>query len=147
VKKITIIIVDDHRLIRETWTYFINTDPRFKVIGECASGEEALQVIPQINPDIVIMDINLPGMNGIQVTQALNDIATFTSKVLAVSLHTQSSYTKQMLLAGARGYVTKNSSKQEMFEALATIHAGDIYICNEIRKNITTLDPVLNVAV
>lgn len=68
-QKITIIIVDDHRLVRETWSYILNSDPRFKVIGECECGEDAVAVIPELEPDVVIMDINLPGISGIDATE------------------------------------------------------------------------------
>lgn len=137
---ITLIIVDDHRLIRETWSYILNSDPRFKVIGECATGEEALITIPQKQPDIAIMDINLPGLNGIQVTEKLCRETFCTSKILGVSLHKQPSYTKRMIEAGAMGYVTKNSSKHEMFDAIISIFNGQLYVCNEIKQSMSQTD-------
>jgi len=134
-KKITIVIVDDHRLVRETWSFILNSDPRFKVIGDCASGEEALIKVPKLKPDVVIMDINLPGINGIEATEILTKSNT-TSKVLAVSLHTQPKYAIKMLQAGAMGYVTKNSAKEEMYEAVTNAVAGNVYICEEIRSTV-----------
>lgn len=130
--KITIIIVDDHRLVRETWSYILNSDPRFHVIGECESGEEAVATIPQLKPDIVIMDINLPGISGIEATEQITQSGC-PSKIIGVSLHSDPNYARRMLEKGAKGYVTKNSSREEMFDAITRIHNGEQYICEEIR--------------
>lgn len=131
-EKITIIIVDDHRLVRETWSYILNSDPRFEVIGECESGEEAVAVIPKLTPDIVIMDINLPGISGIDATEQITQMGC-SSKILGVSLHSDPNYARRMIQKGAMGYVTKNSSREEMFLAITQIQSGKKYICEEIK--------------
>jgi two-component system invasion response regulator UvrY len=136
--QIKIVIVDDHKLVRETWSFILNSDPRFKVIGDCASGEEALIKVPRFSPHVVIMDINLPGINGIETTEALLKSNT-SFKVLGVSLHTQPKYALKMLQAGAMGYVTKNSAKQEMYNAILEITSGNSYICEEIRSVVNDL--------
>jgi len=136
--KIRIVIVDDHRLVRETWSFILNSDPRFKVIGDCASGEEALLKVPRLCPDIVIMDINLPGINGIEATEKLC-VAEASYKVLGVSLHIQPKYAYKMLQAGALGYVTKNSAKEEMFFAVTEAMEGRTYICDEVRNVVMDL--------
>lgn len=132
-EKITVIIVDDHRLVRETWSYILNSDPRFKVIGECESGEDAVTVVPQLKPDIVIMDINLPGISGIDATEQISQSGC-PSKILGVSLHSDPNYARRMIQKGAMGYVTKNSSREEMFEAITQIRNGNKYICQEIKS-------------
>ena len=139
--KITILIADDHTLVRETWSFILNTDERFKVIAESGSGEEAVELARQLRPDIVIMDINLPGMNGIEATQLIRKYSP-ASKILGVSLHTQPTYARKMIQKGAMGYVTKNSSREEMFKAIMEVHAGRRYICEEI-KNILS-EQVIN---
>jgi DNA-binding NarL/FixJ family response regulator len=131
--KITIIIVDDHRLVRETWSYILNSDPRFKVIGECESGEDAVAVVPQLQPDVVIMDINLPGISGIDATEHISQSGC-PSRILGVSLHSDPNYARRMIQKGAMGYVTKNSSREEMFEAITQIQNGNKYICEEIKS-------------
>jgi two-component system invasion response regulator UvrY len=131
-QKITIIIVDDHRLVRETWSYILNSDPRFKVIGECECGEDAVEVIPQMQPDVVIMDINLPGISGIDATEQIVQLGC-PSKILGVSLHSDPNYARRMMQKGAKGYVTKNSAREEMFEAIVQIKDGNKYICEEIK--------------
>jgi two-component system invasion response regulator UvrY len=132
-EKITILIADDHTLVRETWSFILNTDPRFTVIAESGSGEEAIELSQKLRPNIVIMDINLPGINGIEATQQIRKFSP-ASKILGVSLHTQPTYARKMIQKGAMGYVTKNSSKEEMFKAITEIHAGKKYICEEIKN-------------
>jgi len=140
-EKITILIADDHTLVRETWSFILNTDERFKVIAESGSGEEAVELAKQLRPNIVIMDINLPGMNGIEATQQIRKFSP-ASKILGVSLHTQPTYARKMIQKGAMGYVTKNSSREEMFKAIMEVHNGRRYICDEI-KNILS-EQVIN---
>ncbi len=131
--KITILIADDHTLVRETWSFILNTDPRFNVIAESGSGEEAIELAKKLRPNIVIMDINLPGMNGIEATQQIRKFSP-GSRILGVSLHTQPTYARKMMQKGAMGYVTKNSSREEMFKAIMEIQAGKKYICDEIKN-------------
>ena len=140
-EKITILIADDHTLVRETWSFILNTDERFKVIAESGSGEEAVELAKQLRPNIVIMDINLPGMNGIEATQLIRKYSP-ASKILGVSLHTQPTYARKMIQKGAMGYVTKNSSREEMFKAIMEVQNGRRYICDEI-KNILS-EQVIN---
>lgn len=140
-EKISILIADDHTLVRETWSFILNTDERFKVIAECGSGEEAVELARKLHPNIVIMDINLPGMNGIEATQLIRKVSP-ASHILGVSLHTQPTYARKMIQKGAMGYVTKNSSKEEMFKAIIEVQAGHRYICEEI-KNILS-EQVIN---
>jgi two-component system invasion response regulator UvrY len=131
--KITILIADDHTLVRETWSFILNTDPRFNVIAESGSGEEAIELAKKLRPNIVIMDINLPGMNGIEATQQIRKFSP-GSRILGVSLHTQPTYARKMMQKGAMGYVTKNSSREEMFKAILEIQAGKKYVCDEIKN-------------
>lgn len=131
--KITILIADDHTLVRETWSFILNTDPRFNVIAESGSGEDAVEMAKKLRPNIVIMDINLPGINGIEATQQIRKFSP-GSRILGVSLHTQPTYARKMMQKGAMGYVTKNSSREEMFKAILEIQSGKKYICDEIKN-------------
>ena len=139
--KITILITDDHSLVREVWAFILNKDPKFTVVAECSSSEEAVEKATSLRPDIVIMDINLPGMNGMDATAQIRKYSP-GSKVLGVSMHSQPAYMRTMMKNGASGYVTKNSMREEMFQAILDIHAGKKYICNEI-KNILS-DQLMN---
>jgi DNA-binding NarL/FixJ family response regulator len=132
-KSITILIADDHTLIRETWSFILRTDPRFNVIAACGSGEEAVELAKQLRPDIVIMDINLPGINGIEATALIRKYAP-GAKIVAVSLHTQPAYAQKMMQNGASGYVTKCSGREEMVKAIEEIFLGKKYVCNNIKE-------------
>ena len=129
----TILIIDDHVLIRETWTFILNSNPEFTVIAEAGTAEEGVDLVQKLRPNIVLMDINLRGMNGIEATQKISRTCPDV-KVLAVSLHTQPAYAQEILQKGARGYVTKSSKREEMFTAIREISAGEKYICEEIRN-------------
>jgi two-component system invasion response regulator UvrY len=132
-KKINILITDDHTLVRESWVLLLNADCRFNVIAQCGSGEEAVELARNLRPDIVIMDINLPGINGFEATTQIRKFSP-GSKVLGVSLHTQPAYVRKMIRSGATGYVTKNSSQEEMFNAIVEIHNNRKYICKQIKN-------------
>src|ERR687890_1246752 len=132
-EKITILIADDHTLVRETWSFILNNDPRFSVVAECGSGEEAIELAKKLRPNVVIMDINLPGINGIEATQQIRKFSP-ASRILGVSLHTQPTYARKMIQKGAMGYVTKNSSREEMFKAIMEVQNGRKYICEEIKN-------------
>lgn len=132
-KKITILITEDHMLIRQTWNFLLNSDPRLQVVADCGSGEEAVELATKMRPDVVIMDINLRGINGIEATQLIRKFSP-GSKVLGVSLHTQPAYARKMMQQGAMGYVTKNSSGEEMIKAIIEIYNNRKYICDEIKN-------------
>jgi DNA-binding NarL/FixJ family response regulator len=140
-KKITILIADDHKLIRQTWEFVFNSDDRFRVIAECATGEEAIEASGRLHPDVVIMDINLPGISGVEATPQILKFSP-GSKIIGVSMHTQPAYAKMIMREGASGYVTKNSSKDEMFNAILEVYNGRKYVCHEI-KNILS-DSITN---
>lgn len=130
---ITIIVVDDHTLIRQLWCFVLDSSADISVVGEAASAEEGIALVEKLKPTVVLMDINLPGMNGIEATKEVKKVSPHTN-VLGVSLHTQPTYAKKMMQNGASGYVTKNSSREEMFTAIAEIMKGNKYICSEIKN-------------
>ena len=97
------------------------------------SAEEGIEMAKELRPDVVVMDINLPGMNGIEATPHIRKYSP-ASKVLGVSLHTQPTYARKIMQKGAMGYVTKNSSRDEMFNAIVQVHNGNRYVCQEIKN-------------
>lgn len=137
-EKISVLIADDHKLIRETWSYILNNDPRFMVVAECGDSEEAVEHAKNKKPQIVLMDINISPISGFEATERIRKLSP-GSKVIGISMHSQPAYAKKMLQIGARGYVTKNSSKDEMIEAILSVHSGNKYICDEIKNNISEL--------
>lgn len=137
-EKINVLIADDHKLIRETWSYILNSDSRFEVIAECGDSEQAVEVTKQKRPHIVLMDINILPISGFEATERIKKVSPNT-KVIGVSMHSQPAYAKKMLQIGAKGYVTKNSSKEEMIKAILEVNEGSRYICDEIKNNISEL--------
>lgn len=131
-EKITILIADDHKLIRETWSFILNSDPRFQVIAQCSNGEEAISLSQQMRPKVVLLDINMTPVSGIEATEQIRKYSP-ASKIIGVSMHSQPAYVKKLLKLGAHGYVTKNSPQQEMFEAIVEVSKGNRFICSEVK--------------
>ncbi len=130
--KTTILIVDDHKLIRDTWSFILNSDPNFQVIAETDNGQESIELARKHNPDVILMDINMSPMNGFDATKEIRKVSS-DSRIIGVSMHSQPAYAKKMLQIGAMGYVTKNSSRNEMITAINEVAKGNKYICNEVK--------------
>jgi two-component system invasion response regulator UvrY len=131
--KISVLIVDDHTLIRETWSFLLGRNENFDVISEVGDGQTAIEIARDKRPNIVLLDINMSPLNGFDVLKMIRKLSP-GSKVIGVSMHSQPAYAKKMLRLGARGYVTKNSPRQEMLDAIAEVNKGNIYICQEVKN-------------
>jgi two-component system invasion response regulator UvrY len=131
-EKITILIADDHKLIRETWSFILNSDPRFQVVSQCSNGEEAISEAQRLRPKVALLDINMTPISGLEATQQIRKYSPAT-KIIGVSMHSQPAYVKKLLKLGAHGYVTKNSPQNEMFEAIVEVNKGGRYICSEVK--------------
>jgi DNA-binding NarL/FixJ family response regulator len=132
-EKITILLVDDHKLIRDSWSFILNSDPRFLVIGETSSGDEAIEIAKNKRPQIVLMDVNMTPLNGFDATKLVRKYSP-GSKVIGISMHSMPAYARRMLQMGAMGYVTKNSSKDEMIAAIIEVNSGKKYVCDEVKN-------------
>jgi DNA-binding NarL/FixJ family response regulator len=137
-KPITLLIVDDHTLIRESWSYILGQMPNYQVVAEAGDGLEATELAGKEKPDIVLLDINMSPINGFEALKLIRK-KTPKSKTIAVSMHSQPAYAKKILQLGGVGYVTKNSPKQEMFMAINQVYSGSKFICEEIKRNIVEL--------
>lgn len=131
--KITILLVDDHKLIRDSWSFILNSDIRFQVIGETSNADEAVEIAKDKKPEIVLMDINMSPVNGFEATKLVRKYSP-GSKIIGISMHSMPAYARRMLQIGAMGYVTKNSSKDELMSAIIEVHNGKKYICNEVKN-------------
>jgi DNA-binding NarL/FixJ family response regulator len=131
-EKITILLVDDHKLIRDSWSFILNNDPRFQIVGETSGGNEAIELTKTRKPQIVLMDVNMTPVNGFDATREIHKSSP-DSKVIGISMYTMPAYAKRMLQMGAMGYVTKNSSKDEMFAAIVEVSNGKKYVCDEVK--------------
>lgn len=132
-KKITIMIVDDHTLVRETWARFIGLYPEYDVMFNTGDGQEAIEVARDKRPDLVLLDINMMPTSGFEVLEMIRKYSPGT-KVIGVSMHSQPAYVKKMMRGGARGYVTKSSPSEELMLAIAEVAAGRTYICAEVKN-------------
>lgn len=129
---VKLIIVDDHFHVRQAWGWVLNKSPRIDVIAQCANGQEAIETARRLQPDVILMDIHMTPVNGIEATRAIRQFAPGI-KIIAVSVQAERSYVNEMLRNGANGYVTKNSSSSEMLMAIDEVLAERIYLCEEIR--------------
>jgi DNA-binding NarL/FixJ family response regulator len=134
---IRILIVDDHKIVRDGIRAQLIDNPKFQIIGEAADGQEALDKLKQIQVDLVIMDINMVGMNGITCTEYI--IKSYPHiNVLALTMLSENQYIKQMLKAGAAGYLLKNCEEEELKKAIETINAGGTYYSPDVTRIIMT---------
>ena len=131
--KIRVLIVDDHTLIRETFSFLLGRYEYFEVIAEVGDGQKAIDIARDKRPNIVLLDINMTPLNGFDVLKMIRKQSP-GSKVIAVSMHSQPAYAKKMLRMGAKGYVTKNSPRQEMLDAIIDVNNGNTYICQEVKN-------------
>jgi len=131
--KITVMIVDDHTLIRETWSFLLGRNENFEVIAEVGDGQKAIDLARDKRPNIILLDINMSPLNGFDILKMVRKQSP-GSKVIAVSMHSQPAYAKKMLRMGAKGYVTKNSPRQEMLDAIMDVFNGNTYICQEVKN-------------
>jgi DNA-binding NarL/FixJ family response regulator len=132
---IRVVIVDDHRMVRETWKMILDNHHRINVIAECSSGEEAIAAASSLLPDVMLMDINMAPVNGLEATREIVKINP-EMKIIGVSVNDQPMYAKNMIQSGARGYMTKNSPVAEMIHAIIEVNNGNTYLCKEISDKI-----------
>ncbi|MBM3922213.1 MAG: response regulator transcription factor [Sphingomonadales bacterium] len=135
-KKTKLFLVDDHKMMIDMWSALLNADANFEIVGSAMDAESAFELIKEVLPQVVIMDITLPGMSGIELTKLVKEKFP-TIKVLGVSMHTNILLIKQMLINGASGYVSKTSSFEEMSQAILAVQNGQRFICKDVKDYIT----------
>ena len=126
VKKIRLLLVDDHPIVREGIKSALSTKKTISLVGEAATGEEAMVKARKLLPDVILMDINMPGMSGLETTRRLRKSVP-DSKILALTMHENREYVLEMSQLGARGYVFKDSSPSELLRAIEAVHAGEFF--------------------
>jgi len=125
-----ILIADDHQMFRQGLRLLLDSQPDVEVIAETGDGRSAVQLAVEQSPDVVVMDVSMPDLNGIDATRQImtNAAPGKAPKVIALSAHSDQHYAEQMLGAGAVGYVLKHAAFPEMMEALSAVMAGKIYL-------------------
>jgi two-component system nitrate/nitrite response regulator NarL len=124
--KIRILLVDDHPIVLWGLRSSLSSHPQFKIVGEASDGTEAIRKAREKNPDVVLMDITLPGLSGIEATRVLQKEVP-SAKILALTMHDDKEYVLEIIRAGAKGYVLKDASPSELIQAIVAVHKGDSF--------------------
>lgn len=133
--KPTIIIADDHDLFREALKIMLEADEIANIIGEASNGKQLIELLLQDTPDIILMDIEMPGMNGIEATRKIIE-SNPDQKILVLTMFGDQHYYFQMIEAGARGFILKSCNKNELEEAVRMVHEGQSYFSNELLRKL-----------
>ena len=132
---ISVILADDHPVVRDGLCFLLNAQQDIKVIGTADNGHEAVQLTTKLNPDVVVMDIAMPLLNGIEATQQITSTCPHT-RVMILSIHFTSVHIQRALQAGAMGYLLKESAGEEVVEAIRTVHEGRRYLSRKIAETV-----------
>jgi two-component system response regulator NreC len=130
---IKVLVADDHPVVRKGLQTCLAREPRIKVVGEAADGDEALRKTLELMPHVVLMDISMPGMDGLKVTEQLRKEAPKV-KVLIISMHKNRDAIFRVIQAGAHGYVSKEAPPEELLRAIESIHEGEAFFSEEIAR-------------
>jgi DNA-binding NarL/FixJ family response regulator len=136
-KKIRVLLADDHTILRKGIRMLIEAQGDMEVVGEAATGREAIETARSLKPDVIIMDVSMPELNGIEGTRQICDELTRT-RVLALTMHKDSVYVREILRAGARGYLLKDTEDDDLLRAIRTIHRGEAFLSPAISDAVLT---------
>lgn len=125
--KLRIILVDDHAVVREGLKRLLEGQSDFDLVGEAADGREAVEQVKTLQPDLVMMDVSMPLLNGIDATRVMKSVRPET-KILALTVHEDDGYVREFLKAGAAGYLLKRASTEELVRAIRVVMSGGIYV-------------------
>jgi DNA-binding NarL/FixJ family response regulator len=130
-----ILLVDDHPLVREGLKAVINASPKYKVVGEAENGTRALQLVKELKPDVVLMDLSLPDQSGIEVTRQIQGIRKKT-QIVIVSMYSKTDFIVKAFQAGAKGYVVKESAPEKLLQAIRNVLAGEYYMDSAVSRKV-----------
>jgi len=143
-KRTRILLVDDHAVVRQGFKMILDAQADMEIVGEAANGREAVELAEQLRPDIVVMDVAMPELNGIEATRRVI-AADAHIRVIALSMHKDSAYVREILRAGARGYLLKDSGADDLVKAIRAVAGGESYlspavsnaVLDDYRKHVT----------
>ncbi len=143
-KRIRILLADDHAIVRQGFKMILSAQTDMEIVGEAGNGREAVEQAEQLRPDIVVMDVAMPELNGIEATRRLAASMPHT-RVIALSMHKDSVYVREILRAGARGYLLKDSGAGDLVSAIRAVASGESYlspavsnaVLDDYRRNVT----------
>jgi two-component system response regulator NreC len=124
---IRIVLADDHQVLRSGLRALLNLEPDFEVVGEASNGIEAVKLVETLRPDIIVMDVSMPEMDGLKAAEEIHSLG-LQSKIVMLTVHADEEYLFQTLKAGASGFVHKSSADRELIEAIRTANRGDVFL-------------------
>jgi two-component system response regulator NreC len=124
---IRIVLADDHAILRSGLKALLSLEPDLEVVGEAGNGREAIQLAKQLNPDVIVMDISMPDMDGLQAAEEIHQQG-LPCRVVMLTVHADEDYLFQTLRLGASGYVLKSSADTELIDAIRTAHRGEVFL-------------------
>ena len=143
-KKITILLVEDHVVVRESIRQFLEREGKLEVVGEAGDGEEAVQMASQLKPDVIIMDISMPKLNGIEATKRIKALQP-SATILILTAYDYEQYIFPLLEAGAAGYLLKDVSSRELISAIETVYRGEAVlhpaVARKVMQRLTKVEP------
>ena len=131
--KIRVFLADDHQVFREGIRLLLEKVPDMEMIGEADDGEEAVTKVSQLMPDVVLMDITMPKLNGLEATRQIKQKHP-SIKVLILTMHETDQYLSAMLEVGVSGYLVKTTTSRELISAIKAVHQGDVYLYPSIAR-------------
>jgi two-component system nitrate/nitrite response regulator NarL len=132
-KRISLLLVDDHPIVLDGLRSHLATRPEIRVVGQANDGQQALRKARASKPDIILLDLSMPGMNGLEFMASLREGAR-RAKVIVLSMHDNREYITQAIQLGARGYLLKDTSPTELFRAITAVHAGEVYFSPAVSR-------------
>jgi len=133
--KIRVLLADDHAIVREGVKMILIKEPDIEVVGEASDGQEALDLVDRLKPGVVVMDISMPGMSGIEATQHVKERFPGVN-VLALTMHEDESYVFKLLRAGASGYVLKRAAAQDLVQAVRAAAKGEAFLYPSVARKV-----------
>jgi two-component system, NarL family, response regulator NreC len=130
-KKIRVLLADDHKMVRQGFRLILLSQDDMEVVGEAGNGREAIELAKALSPDVIIMDVTMPELNGIEATRRIRDVSPYI-RVLALSVHRESVYVREIIRAGAEGYLLKESADEELLAAVRALARGQSYLSPEV---------------
>ncbi len=132
-KKVTIVLVDDHAVVRAGVRRLLEQEALFDVIGEADSGEKAYQMFGELKPDVMVMDLSMPGMGGLEAIRRIL-MRHERARILVLTMHEDLSFANQALKLGAKGYLIKNTLGDDLVKSIQTVSRGEVFLSDEIAK-------------
>ena len=132
-QKLTVLLADDHKLLRSGLKLLLQRNPDLLVVGEAAYGEETLRLFGQLEPDILLLDLSMPNMDGMECLREIKSRRP-DAKVIVLTMHEDENYIRQAMQAGASAYVQKSAADTDLFKAIEAVQAGELYLSQQDSK-------------